>query len=484
MKKSYRRIFGSLLGILAPFSGCKSFAIQKSAYRKQNNIYESVDRRKRSSYGYKNFKSEGISNSDYHKVYNYIRNNKINKEDINKENIIKISVVLGVPVVVLSIIFCVIFGGGEEVGSNDYRKYISDRDLTEDNLKQRINDIANKFNMIPYEGNNCYASAAMCMIADPRDLKARSKQLNDWGKLNLREKAYQEFIRGIRAVRGSDNKYEFLRKWKKKVKTLNYIKGDGKLKDISYEKIYNDNKLAVRQGDLAEFFNDLFIYRRNCGNLGFVGLMPGKKGKCNSERAKQLSNNPKNNCAKQNILLTIYEKQSINDCISNYYCLVDEDDFVTDGFVPHMQSQNAQNELYNSKVCKKLTGIKDSDSFIVLMNKKNFFETNPFGKLSVSKYQDDKQIKNYLVSDVAIHEGTEFSGHWYEDILIYDNQTLDSNEPKVIAIIKMNNTNIKGRAVQPTIISGKDNIEEELKKISTIGILYRYREIGNGIYSI
>lgn len=548
MKKSgLKKILGTILSVISPFASGSSFAVKgcsKSGLHGKRivspNFVSKANKKKvmRSS-GHVNSRSYngrsigrnfvyeknkqlsgyGISNSQYHKVYNYIKKSGINKKNITKEQVVAMSLISGISLTALIVVLCIILdnGGTESPATvanssvsknsksecnsgksgnlcNNYGNYVSTRKSTKEELS-KIQIIANKFNMIPYEGNNCYASTAMCMISDPRDLNARKNQLDNAQNLNFRENEYKKIIDKIVDLENTDDlkaKNSFLVTLKKNIKVLCLIGDD---QDVSgdigefYKSFYNGKNLGAYVDDVSIFLMSLFSNNpRMYGNLRYVNLQiagsegkifEGKDNKGNPSTAPELSKNPHRRFAKENLLSAINgDTRSIVDCISGGYCLVDNDEFLTDEFLPHLKGKKIEESPYDPMTDKKLTGIKESNSFSVQIGKTTPSETNPFGKLSVSKYQKEDSKRDYLVSEIAVHTGN----HWYEDIVIYDKNTSNENCPKIIALIKMNNTG----KINGEIITG-DSIKSELEIIAKRGSLYRYREIkddNSNIYAI
>ncbi len=533
-----KRILGAILGILAPLVPNKSFAIGRYSQSPQNNRRKIIKQsftpvKGRSHIGRdatiqrfalkKNAKLSqyGITKNRFRKLDKYLGTNWKN---LTMEDIVILSAVTGIPVISLIFVLSIVLGsGGEEIPSeiantsgdesmntsetkvsnsskgfnglrNNYESYVSDRKLTNEELKQ-IQDIAKRFNMVPYEGNNCYAATAMCMVTDPRDLDERKKQLDDINDLNFREQEYKKIIDKIVELEKNNDinkKNEFLKTLQNNIKVLGIIGNQFAPGDVYefYKSTYREKNLSGHVDDVGVFLLSLFNNEsKMSGNLEYINLqVAGSEGKIfedkddkgNPSTALELSKHPHNRFAKYNLLSTVNgDTRSIVDCISNSYCLVDDNEFITDEFLPHLRGVEIEESPYDPKVNKKLTGIKESDSFSVQIGKKTPNETNPFGRLPVSKYQNENSKRDYLVSEIAVHTGN----HWYEDILIYDKNTLNYDCPKIVAIIEMNN-NIG--MINGKIITG-DNMKSELETIAKHGSLYRYREVKNdnsGIYVI
>lgn len=537
-----KRILGTILGILAPLVPSKSFAIGRYSQSPQNNrrkiikqSFTPVKCRSRSVRNdtIQNFAPKknaklgqyGITKNRFRKLDKYPGTNIIDLKRLRVADIVVLSTITGIPVILLISILSIVLGsGGEEIPSeivntsgdesmntsktkvsnsskgfnglrNNYESYVSDRKLTNEELKH-IQDIANKFNMIPYgSNNNCYAATAMCMLTDPRDLDERKEQLDDINDLNFREQEYKKIIGRIVELEKNndiDKKNKFLKTLQNNIKVLGIIGNQVAPGDINkfYKDTYKDKELSGYTEDVGVFLLSLFNNESKMfGNLKYVNLQvagsesklfEAKSNEGQPSSAPKLSKHPHNRFAKYNLLSTINgDTRSIVDCISNSYCLVDDNEFITDEFLPHLRGVKIEESPYDPKVNKKLTGIKESGSFSVQMGKKPPDETNPFGKLSVSKYQNENSKRDYLVSEIAVHTGN----HWYEDIVVYDKNTLNYDCPKIVAIIEMNN-NIG--MINGKIITG-NSIKSELETIAKHGSLYRYREIrdnNSSIYTI
>ena len=366
---------------------------------------------------------------------------------------------------------------------NDYTSYISsDRVLSNDEIMM-LEKLACKFNMIPFKNNNCYASTAMCMIADPRDVKDRLDKFDKSGNYNKnriewKQKEYIKFLREIGTL-GDSKRREYLSAWSGNIKSLYRLESSdaSQTLDQLYDKYYYDG-----QEDIGAFFGGLFsIYGFLDGNLG------GKM--CIVFNHKDTSGKLDNYA--EAFIRCLGDDNSFVSVLNRNYMIADDCNINESGGNLFDPSKGGS-ECFMTNIDDKVYGVLDSDAFTIRAVKREASsETNPFGKVSLKKFQNEDKSRSYLVSDIAVHYGGENSGHWYEDVIVYDEKTLSSEVPKVIAVIKLSNTNYAQNGqvsyVVPEIITGQKNIKKELEFASTNGTFYRYREISDdnkNVYSI
>ena len=380
---------------------------------------------------------------------------------------------------------------------NDYASYISSNRELLDNEIIRLEELAEKFNMIPFKNNNCYASTAMCMIADPRDVDSRCEQLKNEKNLNFREREYKKFMDELRGLMGNkDGKSEFLSNWRKKIKSLYRLPDE---ENGNLDKIY-ENCYTPKQEDFANFLSGLFkeskmnmLYVNNplMGNLLYLSILPNDGGSiCDLKKElplMQMEEKDKRGNVKThpvslfnawNILAMLDIDNKLVSRLNDIYCLVD--DVGSGNFLSNLNREETYNP--NNPNHAKLMGIKDvGGAFSVQTGGMDpSSESDPFGKVTLSKNGSPNIKKNYLVSDIAVQRGTRNGGHWYEYVVIYDKNTLNDEEPKVIALIRKDNN------AKDMIITGK-RLKSYLEEIATCGRFYRYREITNdnkNVYSI
>ena len=543
--KSMKKVLSLVVGAMSSFSFASGEPRPNNVVRsnRQNVRNKNSNGAKNANYG-KNGRLR-FSPAQYTRVGKYIRDRNIDPKRLTREQMFGMSLCLGIPFVVVVCVICAMCGsenesleqekigaisdkssekggskgaapaaGNVDVGpsffgkvvdklfvsgvklKSNYASYVSNRVLLDDEIES-LKELTNKFNMIPFENNNCYASTAMCMIADPRDIDSRCEQLENAKNLNFREKEYKKFMDKLRGLMGNkDEKSEFLSNWRKKIKSLYRLPNEA---NGNLDKIY-ENCYTSEQEDFANFLSGLFkesrmnaLYVNNplMGNLEYFSIAQNDGGSiCDLKKELPLTlveeKDKKGNVRTHPVsLFNAWNSLSILDIdnklvsrLNDICCLVDNVD--SGNFLPNLNREEKYNP--NNPNHAKLMGIKDvGGAFNVQTGGMDpSSESDPFGKVTLSKNGSPNIKKNYLVSDIAVQSGSRFGGHWYEYVVIYDKNTLNDEEPKVIALIRKDNN------AKDMIITG-EKLKSYLEEIATCGRFYRYREITNdnkNVYSI
>ena len=546
--KSMKKVLSLVVGAMSSFSFASgkprpNNVVRSNRQNVRNKNSNGTKIKNKSPIKYVNYGKNGrlrFSPAQYTKVRKYIRGRNIDPKRMTRKQIFEMSCCLGIPfffVVLIIYAMCGSENGSleqEKIGAisnknnekdgskgaapaagdvgvklkSDYASYVSDRVLLSGEI-ENLKELVNKFNMIPFENNNCYASTAMCMIADPRDIDSRCEQLENAKNLNFREREYKEFMGELRGLMGNkDEKSKFLKSWMKKIKSLYRLPDEA---NGSLEKIYKDCYIG-EQDDIGMFllglfriirsgmkvwveeenrWNDFYVNNPLMGNLGYFSIAQDDgRSICDLKKELPLTlvkekdkkgnvrTHPVNLFNASGSLAMLDVDNKLVSRLNDIYCLVDDVD--SGGFLPNLNREETYDP--NKPNHAKLLGIKDvGGAFSVQTGGMDpSSESDPFGKVTLSKNGSPDIKKNYLVSDIAVQRGTRNGGHWYEYVVIYDKNTLNDKEPKVIALIRKDNCNLD------MVITG-EKLKSYLEEIATCGRFYRYREITNdnkNVYSI
>ena len=557
--KSMKKVLSLVVGAMSSFSFASGEPRPNNVVRsnRQNVRNKNSNGAKNANYG-KNGRQR-FSPAQYTKVRKYIRGRNIDPKRMTRKQIFEMSFCLGIPFFVIVLIIYAMCGSengsleqekigdissksgisdksSEKGGSksaapaadgtkvdnsrkleenekkeitesepekvdvklkNDYTSYISSDRVLLNGEVESLKELASKFNMIPFNYNNCYASTAMCMIADPRDIDSRCEQLENAKNLNFREREYKKFMDKLRGLMGNkDGKSKFLKSWMKKIKSLYRLPDE---ESGNLDGIYEE-KYTYKQEDFANFLSGLFreskmnmLYVNNplMGNLLYLSILPNEGVPiCNLKEwfsfgEREVEDEQGNVKIHPVTLFDAWNDLAILDVnnrlvsrLNDIYCLVDNVD--SGDFLPNLNRKETYDP--NNPKHAKLMGIKDvGGAFSVQTGGMDpSSESDPFGKVTLSKNGSHDIKKNYLVSDIAVQWGTRNVGHWYEYVVIYDKNTLNDEEPKVIALIRKDNLK------SDMVITGK-KLKSYLEEIAVRGRFYRYREISDdnkNVYSI